>query len=200
MVIHLAARVHQMNDTSADPLAASRAVNCDATMALASTAAASGVQRFIFLSSVKAAVDDTDKSGVDESVAPNPQSPYGISKLEAETALLAMPELQTVILRPPLIYGPGVKANFRLLMKLARLPVPLPFGAIDNRRSLLSIGNLIGAIDLCLTSPGVAGKVFYLCDGDPVSTPQLLRLLGARWLLPVPVSLLHGLASLLGTG
>jgi nucleoside-diphosphate-sugar epimerase len=199
-VIHLAARVHRMNDASADPLAEFRAVNRDATIDLASAAVACGVPRFIFLSSVKAAIDDTGMDGVDETRPPAPLSPYGISKLEAETALLAMPELETIILRPPLIYGPGVKANFRLLMKLARLPLPLPFGAIDNRRSLLSIGNLIGAIDLCLAAPGVAGKVFYLSDGDPVSTPQLLRLLGARWLLPVPVWLLRGLASLLGQG
>ena len=197
-VIHLAARVHQMSDNSANPLAEFRAVNRDATSALAAAAAACGVKRFIFLSSVKAAIDETGNEAVDETATPAPASPYGISKLEAETALLAMSDIEAVILRPPLIYGPGVKANFRLLVKLARLPIPLPLATIDNRRSMLSIGNLIPAIDLCLTEPNVVGKVFYLTDGDAVSTPQLLRLLGAKRLLPVPVWLLRMLAGTLG--
>ena len=200
VVIHLAARVHQMNDASADPLAAFRAVNRDATIALASAAASCGVKRLIFLSSVKAAVDETSADGVDETMPPLPASPYGISKLEGETALLAMHDIETVILRPPLIYGPGVKANFRLLMKLALLPIPLPLGAIDNRRSMLSIGNLLSAINLCLTAPDVVGKVFYLSDGVAVSTPQLLRMLGAKRLLNVPVWLLRLLARLLRQG
>ncbi len=202
-IVHLAARVHQMNDTSADPLAAFREANRDATVNLAKAAIAGRVKRFVFVSSVKAAVDQTGKDGIDETIQAAPTSPYGISKREAEQALLAMSEMETVILRPPLIYGPGVKANFLLLVKLARLPIPLPLGGIRNRRSMLGVTNLTRAIELALTVDGLAGRIFYLSDGQPLSTPELLRQLATSMhrraiLLPVPVGLLRGLARILG--
>ena len=175
-IVHLAARVHQMKDDSDDPLAAFRAVNRDATLRLAEAARRYGVQRFVFLSSVKAAIDRTDKEGVDESAPPSPQSPYGISKLEAEQGLLSIPEIGPVILRPPLIYGPGAKGNFASLAKLIEYGVPLPVGGIDNRRSFLGLGNLVSAIEAALVTPAATG-VFYVAEDDPLSTADLARAL-----------------------
>jgi nucleoside-diphosphate-sugar epimerase len=177
-IVHLAARVHQMRDTSVDPLVAFRAVNRDATVRLGEAARKHGVKRFIFLSSVKAAVDKTGIEGVDETMPPVPQSPYGISKLEAEQALLSMPEIGPVILRPPLIYGPGAKGNLAGLARLIKRGIPLPVGGIDNRRSFLGLGNLVAAIEAALIAPDIEGQVFYVADDKSLSTAELVRALG----------------------
>jgi nucleoside-diphosphate-sugar epimerase len=206
-VVHLAARVHRMRDASADPLAEFRRVNRDATLRLAEAAIAAGIRRFVFISSVKAAVDSTGLEAIDEDHPAIPRSDYGISKLEAEQGLLALAGrngLEPVILRLPLVYGPGARGNLRSLFSLAKLGLPLPLAAIDNRRSLLGLSNLLQAIELAMTIPDLGGQVFYLEDAT-VSTPDLLRrIAGATgrpaWLFPVPPRLLSGLAKLLDQG
>ena len=207
-VVHLASRVHRMRENSADPLPAFRLSNRDATLALARAAVEAGVKRFVFVSSVKASVDRTSHQPVDEVSSAMPESPYGISKREAEEGLISLAAqsgLEVVILRPPLIYGPGVKANFRSLVKLVHAGVPIPLGAIDNGRSLIAVGNLASAIATALAAPGISLRAFYVTDGPPLSTAALLRAIGAALgrparLVPVPVSLLRGLAGLAGQG
>jgi nucleoside-diphosphate-sugar epimerase len=198
-VIHCAARVHQVSDTASDPLAAYRAVNTQATLALAGAAADAGVRRFIFLSSVKVNGEFTSPSQpfrVDQAA---PQDPYGISKWESELGLCelaAKTGMEVVIIRPPLVYGPGVKANFLTMMRWLHSGIPLPFGAINNRRSLVALPNLVDFITLCLTHPKAANQTFLISDQHDLSTTQLLRGLGdalhrpAR-LLPVPQGLLE---------
>jgi nucleoside-diphosphate-sugar epimerase len=155
-VVHLAARVHQLREKSADPLAEFRRINRDATLRLAEAAIAAGNQRFVFISSVKAATESTGLQPIDEDQPANPVDPYGISKLEAEQGLLALAgqgDFEPVILRVPLVYGPGAKGNMRTLFTLVRLGMPLPLGSIDNRRSLIGLGNLVRAIELALITP-----------------------------------------------
>ncbi|MDL2404338.1 NAD-dependent epimerase/dehydratase family protein [Rhizobium calliandrae] len=206
-VVHLAARVHVMHDTAADPLAAFRAANVDATVNLARQAAKAGVKRLIFLSSIKvngeATVPGKPFTASDSS---HPENPYGQSKWEAEEALLAIgkeADMDIVIIRPPLVYGPGVKANFASLMKWAKRPFPLPFGLIANRRSLVFVGNLVDFILLCARHPDVGNRVFLISDGRDLSIGELIGKLSAAMrrralLLPVPPRLLEGLAALLG--
>lgn len=202
-VIHLAARVHVMHDTASDPLAAFRAVNTLGSIALARQAAAAGVKRLVFLSSVKVSGEGGAFTDAETS---DPQDPYGVSKAEAEEGLrrvAAETGLEVVILRPPLIYGPGVKANFQRLMQTVERGVPLPLGAIDNRRSLLYVGNLVDAIALCMSHPAAAGRSYLVSDGDPVSTPALIREIAAALdrparLLPVPPGLIRLAGRLLG--
>lgn len=207
VVVHAAARVHVMNEVAIDPLAAFREINVEATLNLARQAATSGVKRFIFISSIKVNGEVT-KPGVvyradDE---PAPLDPYGISKLEAEQGLkllAASTGMEVVIIRPVLVYGPGVKANFLSMMHWLYRGVPLPFGAVHNLRSLVAIDNLVDLIVLCAEHPAAANQVFLASDGEDVSTTQLLRKLAhalgkpAR-LLPIPVGLMSGAASLLG--
>jgi nucleoside-diphosphate-sugar epimerase len=207
VVVHAAARVHVMNEVAIDPLAAFREVNVEATLNLARQAATSGVKRFIFISSIKVNGEVT-KPGVvyradDE---PAPIDPYGISKLEAEQGLkllAASTGMEVVIIRPVLVYGPGVKANFLSMMRWLHRGVPLPFGAVHNLRSLVAIDNLVDLIVLCAEHPAAANQVFLASDGEDVSTTQLLRKLAhalgkpAR-LLPIPAGLMSGAASLLG--
>ncbi|MCI8210392.1 NAD-dependent dehydratase [Pseudomonas sp. S25] len=207
VVIHSAARVHVMNDTEADPLAAFRAVNVEGTLNLARQAAAAGVKRFIFISSIKVNGEGTapgQSYRADDT--PAPADPYGVSKMEAEQGLRALAEqvgLEVVIIRPVLVYGPGVKANFLSMMRWLDKGVPLPFGAIDNRRSLVALDNLIDLILTCMTHPAAANQTFLVSDGEDLSTTMLLkrmaRALGktAR-LLPVPSVLLVWAATLLG--
>lgn len=205
-VVHLAARVHVMQDHSHDPLAAFRAVNVAGTLNLARQAAASGVHRFVFLSSVKVNGESTGNRSFSETDIPVPEDAYGISKWEAEQGLWEIAEetgMEVIILRPPLIYGPGVKANFLKLMQLVDRGIPLPLASIDNRRSLIYLGNLVDAIKCCLTHPDAAGKTFLVSDGEDVSTPELVRRLAAAMgrparLLPAPTQIMHGLAKLLG--
>jgi nucleoside-diphosphate-sugar epimerase len=179
-VVHLAARVHQMRDAATNPLAEFRAINTEATRQLAIAAAKSGVRRFIYLSSIKVNGDGQSEPYT-ELTKPNPQDPYGISKWEAECVLYevaAQTGLEVVILRPPLIYGAGVKANFFQLMRLIQRGVPLPLGCVNNARSLLFVGNLVDAIWTCATSPTAAGQTFLVSDGQDVSTPELIHALG----------------------
>lgn len=176
-VIHLAARVHVMDETSGDPLTAYRQVNVAGTENLARQAAAQGVKRLIFLSSVKVHGEETEVPYT-EQLSPAPQDPYGVSKLEAENLLhkiSAETGLEVVIIRPPLIYGPGVKANFLNLLKIVDKGIPLPLASITNVRSLLYLGNLIDAIILCANHPQAAGQVFLVSDGEDVSTSELVR-------------------------
>lgn len=206
-VVHLAARVHVMNDPAADPLAAFRAANVDATLNLARQAASSGVKRFVFLSSIKVNGESTAPGKpFTASDIPHPEDPYGRSKLEAEEALLQLErdtDMEIVIIRPPLVYGPGVKANFAIMMKWVERGIPLPLGAVSNKRSLIFVGNLVDFIILCVDHPDVAGHTFLVGDDDDLSVAELLRRLSLAMgrkarLLPVPASLLKMGASILG--
>ncbi len=208
-VVHLAARVHVMDDTAADPLAAFRAANVDATLNLARQAAAAGARRFIFVSSIKVNGEETAPGRPFTSVdVPEPRDPYGLSKWEAEQALLDLGRrtgMEIVVIRPPLIYGPRVKANFASLMRLARRGLPLPFGLISNRRSLLFVGNLTDFIILCVAHPDAANRTFLVSDGEDLSIGQLIAgISGAMgrkaWLLPVPPRLIEAAAAMLGKG
>lgn len=207
VVVHCAARVHVMGELAADPLVAFRAVNVDGTLALARQAAAAGVRRFVFLSSVKVNGEGREAPYRENDPAA-PQDAYAASKWEAEQGLreiTARTGLEVVILRPPLVYGPGVKANFLSLMRAVDAGWPLPLGAVRNRRSLLYLGNLVDAILACLQHPGAAGQTFVLADGAPLSTAELVSALAealgrpAR-LLAVPPGVMQWAAKLLGRG
>lgn len=209
VVIHLAARVHIMNDASSDPLAEFRKVNTDGTLNLAHQAAKAGVKRFIYLSSIKVNGEGTE-SGVsfspDDEFIPN--DPYGLSKYEAEQGLLALAKessMDVVIIRPPLVYGPGVKANFASMMKWVYKRIPLPLGAIHNKRSLVGLDNLVSFIIHCIDHPKAANEIFLISDGEDVSTTELLQKVAKAFgkkalLLPVPVTLMKFAAKLLGKG
>lgn len=205
VVIHLAARVHQMNDTAVDPLSEFRAVNTEATKSLAIAAAAAGVKRFVYLSSIKVN-GDGQASPYTERSTPQPADAYGISKWEAECALneiAATTDLEIVILRPPLVYGAGVKANFLNLMNLVKTGIPLPLGGIHNQRSLVYVGNLVDAIVTCATHPQAAGQTFLVSDSTDVSTPELVRKISESMrkpvrLMPISPVILTNLARILG--
>ena len=178
VVVHLAARTHVLRETAADPLAEYRRINVSGTGHLARSAAAQGVRRFVFLSSVKVNGESTTARPFTEDDAPRPEDAYGVSKWEAEQALFriaAETGLEVVVLRPPLVYGPGVKGNFLRLMNIVARGVPLPLGAVDNRRSLVYTGNLAGAIIRALDAPQAAGRTYLVSDGEDVSTPDLVR-------------------------
>jgi nucleoside-diphosphate-sugar epimerase len=180
VVIHLAARTHVMRDTAADPLAAYRRLNVEGTQTLADAAQAAGVRRFIFLSSIKVNGEATTLRPFTENDAPQPEDAYGVSKWEAELALgAAAAGMETVVLRPPLLYGPGVKGNFLRLMLAIQRGIPLPLGSIHNHRSLLSLGNLVDAIMVCLDHPAAAGQTYLLADDKDPSTPELVRAISA---------------------
>lgn len=204
-VIHLANRAHVMNETEADPLALFRRVNVEGSAGLAEQAARAGVRRLVFVSSIKvngeATVPGRPFTADD---VPAPEDTYGLSKYEAEQALAgiaARTGLELVVVRPPLVYGPGVKGNLRSLMNVVARGVPLPFGLIGNRRSLIGSGNLCDLLAVCARSPAAAGRTFLARDGEDLSTPELVRRMAralgrpAR-LLPIPVGLLR-LAGLL---
>jgi nucleoside-diphosphate-sugar epimerase len=207
VVIHLAARVHVMNDTSTDALAEFRRVNVEGTLHLARQAVKVGVQRFIFISSIKVNVEhsDLDKPFTEADIA-NPQDAYGLSKYEAEQGLLLIAQqtgMEVVIIRPPLIYGPGVKANFKSILHFVKRGIPLPFGNINNKRSFVYLGNLISLIIRCIDHPKAVNQVFLVSDGEDLSTTQLLsecaKALGVKArLLPVPQKLIEFFANLLG--
>lgn len=204
-VVHLAARVHVMHDTAADPLALYRETNTAATLNLARQAAQAGIKRFVFVSTVKVNGEGRDAAYVETDV-PAPEDAYAISKWEAEQGLRQIERetgMEVVVLRPPLVYGPGVKANFRRLLDTVERGWPLPFGAIDNRRSLLYLGNFVDAIRLCLEHPDAAGQTFLIDDGEPVSTPELIRAVAHAMDKParlpaVPVGLLKLAGTALG--
>jgi nucleoside-diphosphate-sugar epimerase len=198
-VIHLAARVHMMQDTAADPLAAYRETNVTGALRLAKASRAAGARRFVFVSSVKAMGDSDHGRPLLESDQPAPNDPYGVSKLEAEQALLAYGResgLEIVIVRPPLVYGPGVRANFLRLMRGIAAGVPLPLGAIPARRSMIFVGNLAHVLIQCATDPRAAGGTFNVTDTHDLSVTELARMLAAKLnvparLLPVPASWLQ---------
>lgn len=202
IVVHAAARVHVLAEREADPLAAYREVNCAGAERLARQAAAAGVRRFLLLSSVAA------QRAERRAAEGKPAGPYGLSKWEAEGALARVAEetgLELVVLRPPLVYGPGAPGQFERLLHILRLGLPLPIAAIDNRRSVLHLGNLLDAIELALVHPAAPGGVFGLSDGDPVSTPELVRQVAAALgrparLLPCPPGLLRLAGRLTGRG
>ncbi|WP_434772247.1 UDP-glucose 4-epimerase family protein [Pseudomonas entomophila] len=206
-VVHAAARVHVMDETEADPLTAFRRVNTQGTLALAEQAAKAGVRRFVFISSIKVNGEQTRRGQPFEADQPaRPTDPYGISKYEAEQGLLQLARttgMDVVVVRPVLVYGPGVGANMASLMRWLVRGVPLPLGAIDNRRSLVSLANLVDFITVCLNHPEAANQVFLVSDGEDLSTSDLLRrmshALGRRpRLLPVPATWLALVARLMG--
>ncbi|MCK5649132.1 MAG: SDR family oxidoreductase [Gammaproteobacteria bacterium] len=176
VVVHLAARVHVMQETHADPLEAFRAVNTQGTMNLARQAVAAGVKRFVYLSSIKVNGEQTLDKPFYADDKPEPQDPYAVSKFEAEQQLLVLGKetgLEVVIIRPPLVYGPGVKGNFSRLIRLVKKSIPLPLAGINNSRSLVNIQNLCSLIEACLVHPKAAGEVFLISDGRDLSTSEL---------------------------
>jgi UDP-glucose 4-epimerase len=195
-VIHLAARVHIMQDKAARPLDEYRRVNVDGTVTLARSAARVGVRRFVYVSTLKV---NGEAGRFNEDNRPAPADAYAQSKHEAEVALQQIAKerrLELVIIRPPLVYGPGVQANFRLLMQAIRRGVPLPLGAVRNQRSLVAIDNLVDFIVTCLTHPAAANETFLVADGEDLSTADLVRRLARAMgrpprLLPIPPSLLR---------
>ena len=208
VIVHAAARVHIMRDDIFDPLAQFRKVNRDATLLLARLAAESGIKRFVFLSSIKVNGENTRPG---KPFTPDdvniPDDPYGLSKYEAEQGLLSLAketEIEVVIIRPPLVYGPGVKGNFYSIMKWMNKSLPLPFGAVENRRSLVALDNLVNLVSLCVDrnkSLKAANQVLLISDGKDISTTHLLKKVGQAinfgsspftkaWLVPVPIGIL----------
>ena len=204
-VVHLAARVHVMDDAASDPLAAYKQVNVEGTKCLAIAAANAGVKRFVYISSVKVNGEGAGKPYSEEDDV-SPQDYYGISKWEAEQVLndiAGKRGLEIVILRPPLVYGPEVMANFLRLVKLVKRGIPLPFGRVKNRRSLIYIGNLVNAIITCMSNPNAAGKTYLVSDGEDVPTPDLIRRIAAAsgrraLMLPVPVWMMRMAGRIIG--
>lgn len=205
VVIHTVARVHMMQDDSSDPLVEFRRVNRDATLAFARLAAEAGVNRFVFLSSIKVNGEMTEPG---QFFSPNdtfvPTDPYGLSKYEAEQGLLQLARetaMEVVIIRPPLVYGPGVKANFASMMRWINKGWPLPFGAVHNVRSLVALDNLVSFIIHCIDHPKAANEIFLISDREDVSTTELLRRVASAFgkkphLLSVPVVLMEFVAKL----
>ncbi len=180
VVVHLAARAHVMKETAADPLKAFREVNTRGTERLARMAAAAGVRRFIYISSIGVNGEQTDHEPFTEADVPNPTRPYAVSKWEAEEVLKQIAldsSMEIVILRPPLVYGPGAKGNMLRLMDFVYQQWPLPLGGIHNRRSFIGLENLVDAIMLSIESPEAAGQTFLVSDGEDISTPDLIRLI-----------------------
>lgn len=205
-VIHLAARVHVMTDTANDPLTEYRRVNVEGTLNLANQAAAAGIKRFIFMSSIKVNGEKTVLNPFLADDAPDPQDPYGISKYEAEQGLLRLAAetgMEVTIIRSPLVYGPGVKANFLSMMRWLKRGIPLPFGAIQNKRSLVALDNLIDLIAICIHHPTAANQIFLVSDDEDLSTTELLCRMGhaldrpAR-LIRLPAAVIKVGAALLG--
>lgn len=207
LVVHAAARVHVMKDDAEDPLAAYRAANVEGTLSLARQAAEARVRRFLFVSSIKVNGEGTAPGHpyrADDK--PAPVDPYGVSKAEAEAALFALGRetgMEVVVVRPVLVYGPGVRANFAAMTKAVARGLPLPLGGIRNRRSLLFVGNLSDLVRRAAEHPAAAGRTFLVSDGEDLSTPETLRRLGtalgrrARLLL-VPPAILRAAAAALG--
>lgn len=203
VVVHLAARVHVMREAAANSLAEFRRVNVAGTLNLARQAAAAGAQRFVYLSSVKVY---GEAGAYAEEDPPAPEEAYGISKYEAEVGLrqiAAETGMEVVIIRAPLVYGPHVRANFETLMRVVARGIPLPLGAIDNRRSLVALDNLVDFILTCIERPAAANETFLVSDGEDLSTTDLIRRLAQAMgrparLIPVPPAVLMAAATLLG--
>lgn len=207
VVVHLAARAHVMNDVSVNPLDSYRQVNTEETLKLAEKAAIAGVKRFIFISTLKVLGEQTELGqAFKNGDSFNPQDPYSISKAEAEVGLKLIGEahgMEIVIIRPPLVYGKGVKGNFASLIKLISLPIPLPIGSIHNKRSLVSVENLVDLIVVCLDHPNAANQTFLVSDDEDMSTPLLFSRLAeaggySTYIFKFPLSILHFVLRLLG--
>lgn len=207
-VVHLAARVHVMHDSSAGSLAKFRRTNVAGTERLARQASSAGVSRFVYISSIKVNGERTNHIPFRENDPPTPQDAYGKSKWEAEEVLYRLARetgLEVVVLRPPLVYGPGVKANFLRILDIAASGVPLPFESVANHRSFLFVDNLIDAILRCLDHPNARDETFLVCDREDLSTPELIRRLRRAMgkpmrLFSVSPSLLRAGAALIGCG
>lgn len=206
-VVHCAARVHVMQDDATAPLLAYREVNVNGTLNLASQAAQAGVGRFVFVSSIKVNGEATQPGQAFTSDdVPAPVDAYGVSKLEAEHGLReieAQTGMEVVIVRPPLVYGPGVKANFASMMRWVARGMPFPLGSIHNARSMVALDNLADLLVTCLNHPAAAGQTFLVSDGQDVSTTELLRRTAKAMgknvlLLPVPASVLEWGAAVMG--
>lgn len=205
-IVHLAARTHVTDENSQSAMDAYMRINVAGTVGLANAAASRGVRHFIFLSSIKVNGEHTTDRPYSEVDSPQPQDAYGISKHKAEQALRQVAKetgLHVTVLRPPLVYGPAVKANFLRLMQLSARRVPLPFASISNRRSLIYLGNLVDAITACLENSAAKGKTYLVSDNESVATPELIRLaskaLGVEpRLFRFPTSLLAFGATLIG--
>jgi len=210
VLVHAGARVHVMDEVHQSPLLIYREVNVQKTLSLAQKAASCGIRRFIFVSSVKVNGEDTGATHpFTVHQAPAPLDPYGISKMEAEEGLRQIARetgMEVVVVRPPLVYGPGVKANFATLMRAVQRGLPLPLGAItNNRRSLVALDNLVDLLITCIDHPAAANETFLVSDGEDLSTADLLRRMARAMnaplrLLPVPSALLQLGAGLMGKG
>ncbi|WP_445404075.1 NAD-dependent epimerase/dehydratase family protein [Acinetobacter vivianii] len=207
VVIHCAGRAHVMNETAASPLEAYRQINVEGTLNLAKKAVQSGVRRFIYLSSIKVNGEEaTQQKPFTAEDSINTDDPYGLSKYEAEQALKQLAQetgLEVVIIRPVLIYGPNVKANFKSMISLASKKIPLPVGCLNNKRSMVSVYNLADLIEVCLSHPNASGHTFLASDQDDISVKQLFEKLASLQnnkliKVPVPKNLIFLLASLVG--
>ncbi len=207
VVIHVAARAHVLNEDSAKANDLYQEINTRGTLNLAKQSIASGVKRFIFISSVKVNGEQTQLGKPFSSMdIPSPEDAYGQSKADAEKGLLeisAVSDLEVVIIRPPLVYGRGVKANFASMMQLATKNLPLPFGSIKNKRSMVGIDNLVDLIIACIDHPNAANQIFLVSDDHDVSTSELMRELTIAAgkkprLIPVPMKIIKFMATLLG--
>ena len=208
-VIHCAARVHVVQDKDPHPLQSYRRVNVEGSRSLALAAVDAGVRRLVFLSSLKVHGERTEPGHpYTADMAPAPEDAYGQSKWEAEQALSKISRqtgLELVVVRPPLVYGPGVRANFLQLMKAVARGMPLPLGSVDNRRSFLALDNLTDLLQVCATHPDAAGQTFLASDDHDLSTPELIRLIARAMerparLWPVPVDWLRLAGRALGKG
>jgi len=205
-VVHLAARVHVMNETSSNPLEDYRCVNVKGTQKLARDAAKAGVKRLVYLSTIKVNGENTFENPFTEKDIPHPVGPYALSKMEAENSLRQISDdtgMSVVIIRPVLVYGPGVKANFQTMMRWLVRGVPLPLGAIHNKRSLVALDNLVDLIATCIDHPAAANQTFLVSDDEDLSSTELLRRMAGSLdkrvcFLPVPAVLLQAGAVLLG--
>ncbi|NMY11377.1 NAD-dependent epimerase/dehydratase family protein [Pseudomonas veronii] len=205
-VVHLAGRAHKLTDTVADPLSLFRRVNVEGALNLAQQASDAGVRRFVFISSIGVHGSRTLAGSLNELSPMLPRADYAISKMEAEIGLREISEasgMELVIIRPPLVYGGHAPGNFRLLLKLVASGFPLPFGGVNNQRSMVALGNLIDLILLCMEHPLAANQTFLASDGVDVSTPQIMRYLAAGMereirLFSVPNFFMHAGASLVG--
>jgi len=206
-VVHTAGRVHVMDASDGDPIANYRTTNVDSTLQLARQAIAASVRRLLFLSSIKVNGESTPLNRpfrVGDS--PKPNGAYAVSKAEAEAGLRQIGKetgLEIVIIRPVLVYGPGVRANFLSMMRWIERGVPFPFGLVHNARSLVALDNLVDLIRVCLRHPAAAGETFLVSDGEDLSTPDLIRRTGDAMgrrtrLMPVPVSILRSVAKIVG--
>ena len=207
-IVHLAARVHVSTETSADPLVEYRRVNTDGTLNLARQAAEAGVSRFLYISTIKVNGESTmPGQAFSRRDAPCPSDPYAISKYEAEQGLASMDGgMAAVVIRPPLVYGPGVKGNFRNLVNGIMRGVPLPLGSVrNNRRSLVGLTNLVDLAVRCLTHPAAPGKLYLVSDGRDLSTRALIELIAEAYtrkprLVRIPPLLLRAGSAFLGRG